>query len=70
MGREAEAEAAYRRAIAGFPYDLQSYTNLAIIYFIQGKPERVRATLDAMVEENPNERARQLKAETLASFEE
>ena len=70
MGREAEAEAAYRRAIAEFPYDLQSYTNLAIIYFIQGKPERVRATLDAMVEENPNERARQLKAETLASFEE
>jgi choline-sulfatase len=62
--RPEEAAAAYRREIARFPHHLQSYANLAIIEFIEGRPLEADQLLDAMVRQNPHRGARELAAKT------
>ena len=69
LGREQEAEMAYKKAIEEFPGDVQSYANLSVIYFVQGKRRATIEILKAMVDANPNERAVELAAQTLESFE-
>ena len=60
--RPGEAAAAYRREIARYPHHLQSYANLAIIEFIQGRS--ADAVLDEMVRKNPHRGARELARKT------
>jgi len=67
--RPAEAEAAFKREIEFFPDHLQAYTNLAVVYFAQGKQEDMRATLKRMTETNPSRRSFELAAETFATLE-
>ncbi|MFL6248102.1 MAG: sulfatase-like hydrolase/transferase [Thermoanaerobaculia bacterium] len=62
--RPAEAAAAYRREIAAYPHHLQSYVNLAIIEFIQGKPGEAEKLLEEMVRKNPHRGARELARKT------
>jgi tetratricopeptide (TPR) repeat protein len=62
--RPALAVAAYRREIETFPQHLQSYANLAIIEFIEGRPREAEQLLDAMVQKNPHRGARELAKKT------
>ena len=68
MNRVPEAIDAYRREIENFPNDTQAYANLAIIYFLTGRPEEMNRVLDAMVAANPHEGARALARKTRASL--
>lgn len=68
MGRPVDAEAAYQKAISEFPDDLQSYANLSVIYFVQGRVEMTRKILETMARVNPDQRAYKLAADTLESF--
>jgi len=54
LGRTAEAEAAFRRAIELFPDELPAYTHLMLLYALEGKNPEVVATLQRMLENNPN----------------
>jgi choline-sulfatase len=62
--RPDQAAAAYRREIANFPHHLQSYANLAIIEFIQGKAGEGEKVLAEMVRKNPHQGARELARRT------
>ena len=62
--RPALAIAAYRREIAAFPQHLQSYANLAIIEFIEGRSRETDRLLDEMVAKNPHRGARDLARKT------
>jgi tetratricopeptide (TPR) repeat protein len=66
MDRPEEAIAAYQRELAAFPQHLQSYANLAIIYFIQGRRAEGERLLDEMVRVNPHHGARELAKRTRA----
>jgi choline-sulfatase len=66
--RPDEAEAAYRREIAKFPHHLQSYANLAVIEFIQGRGGEAEKLLDAMVQQNPHAGAKELARKTRAAL--
>lgn len=68
MDRPAEAAVAYRDEIAQFPEHLQSYANLAVIEFIEGRPRQANATLEEMGRHNPHRGAWELAAKTLAAF--
>lgn len=62
--RPDQAAAAYRREIEKFPHHLQSYANLAIIEFIQGRGGEGEKLLDEMVRKNPHRGARELAKRT------
>ena len=68
LNRPEEAIAAYRREIASSPEHLQSYSNLAVIYFIEENPRAARDVLAEMTRNNPHRGARELAAKTLAAF--
>lgn len=53
VGDTASAEAAFLQEIRLFPADVRAYSNLAILYALSGRPERVGATLRRMVETSP-----------------
>ena len=65
MDRPDEAIAAYKSEISASPGHLQSYANLALIYFIQGKKRDANATLELMAKRNPHRGAYALAAKTL-----
>jgi len=65
MDKPDEAIAAYKSEIAASPEHLQSYANLALIYFIEGKKREGNATLDLMARRNPHRGAYALAAKTL-----
>ena len=65
LDRPAEAIAAYKNEIAASPAHLQSYANLALIYFIQGKKRDGNAMLELMAKRNPHRGAYALAAKTL-----
>ena len=65
LNRPEDAIAAYRREIANSPDHLQSYANLAVIYFIEEDPRTARDVLDEMIRKNPHRGARTLAAKTL-----
>lgn len=68
LDKPEEAIAAYRREIADSPEHLQSYANLAVIYFIMENPRAAQDVLDEMMRKNPHQGARQLARKTLAAF--
>ncbi|MGZ7033163.1 MAG: sulfatase-like hydrolase/transferase, partial [Thermoanaerobaculia bacterium] len=65
MDRVDEAIAAYKREIDASPEHLQSYANLALIYFIEENRAAGLQTLDEMAEKNPHRGAFALAAKTL-----
>ncbi|PYQ47022.1 MAG: hypothetical protein DMF59_19995 [Acidobacteria bacterium] len=65
LNRPEEAMAAFRSEIANSPQHLQSYANLALIYFIEENPRAGREVLDEMIRKNPHRGARALAAKTL-----
>jgi choline-sulfatase len=52
LQRDAEAEQAFLREIAGFPADVRTYSSLALLYASEGKPEAALAVLHRMMESN------------------
>ncbi|HEX9406872.1 MAG TPA: sulfatase-like hydrolase/transferase, partial [Thermoanaerobaculia bacterium] len=68
LDRPEEAMAAYRREIANSPEHLQSYANLAVIYFIEENPRAAEDVLEEMVKRNPHRGSRALAAKTLGAF--
>ena len=68
LNRPEDAIAAYRREIANSPEHLQSYANLAVIYFIEENPRAARDVLDEMMRNNPHQGSRVLAAKTLGAF--
>ncbi len=54
LGREAEAEAEFRREIEEVPYSPDGRVGLAILYRSQGRDEAARAELAALVNGNPH----------------
>lgn len=65
LDRPDEAIAAYKSEINASPEHLQSYANLALIYFIEGKKRDGNATLELMARRNPHRGAYTLAAKTL-----
>jgi choline-sulfatase len=68
LDRPEDAIAAYRREIANSPEHLQSYSNLAVIYFVMENPRAAQDVIDEMLRNNPHRGARDLAAKTLAAF--
>src|SRR5207237_9654684 len=69
LDRPYDAIAAYRREIANSPAHLQSYSNLAVIYLIEGRRADADRTLEEMTRANPHRGAYLLAAKTLDAFE-
>ena len=63
-----EAEAAFRSEIAAFPDDLDSYTHLAAILFLQHRTADGARVLEEMVRANPNPEAQRVAAEMAQQF--
>ena len=57
MGREKEAEEAFRIEIRDFPENLNAWSRLALLYASQGKIGEFRALLGEMVRQTPTTRA-------------
>jgi tetratricopeptide (TPR) repeat protein len=68
LNRPEDAIAAFRREIASSPQHLQSYSNLAVIYFIEENPRAAEDVLREMVQKNPHRGAYALAAKTRAAF--
>jgi len=68
LDRPEEAIAAYQREIANSPEHLQSYANLAVIYFIEENPQAAEEVLNDMLKKNPHRGARALAERTLGAF--
>ena len=54
LERYDEAETAFLAEIDSFPSNQLAYTNLAVVYYVQGKVEPARSTLERMVQANPH----------------
>jgi arylsulfatase A-like enzyme/cytochrome c-type biogenesis protein CcmH/NrfG len=65
LGRAAEAEAAFREEIELFPADPPAYTNLALLYALTGRGDRVSPLLRTLIEGHPSPRAYAEVAKTL-----
>jgi tetratricopeptide (TPR) repeat protein len=66
LGRNAEAEAAFREAIRTFPKRPEAYASLAVVLTAEGRPRaEVRSLLEAMVEASPGADTAALAAKTL-----
>jgi arylsulfatase A-like enzyme/Tfp pilus assembly protein PilF len=63
-----EAEAAFRAEIAAFPDDLDSYTHLAAILFLQHRGPDGAQVLQEMVRMNPTPEAQRVAAEMARQF--
>jgi len=53
LGKNADAEASFRREIADFPGDAKAYSRLAVLYASEDRPQEAVATLKSMVDANP-----------------
>ena len=69
LDRPDDAIAAYRREIANSPDHLRSYSNLAVIYLIEGRRADADRTLEEMARANPHRGAYLLAAKTLDAFD-
>ena len=65
LGRTAEAEAAFRQEMEFFPADPGAYTNLALLYALTGRGDRVAPVLRTLIEGHPSPRAYAEVAKTL-----
>jgi len=63
-----EAETAFRAEIAAFPEDLDSYTHLAAILFLQKRSADAVRVLEEMVRTNPTPEANRLASELAQQF--
>jgi Flp pilus assembly protein TadD len=54
LERYDEAETAFLAEIDSFPSNQLAYTNLAVVYYVQGKVDPARSTLERMVQANPH----------------
>jgi arylsulfatase A-like enzyme/Flp pilus assembly protein TadD len=68
LGNTAGAEAAFLEEIRLFPEDVRAYSNLAVLYALSGRPERVGATLRRMVEASPTPAAYAEAVKTLRAL--
>jgi arylsulfatase A-like enzyme/thioredoxin-like negative regulator of GroEL len=68
LERLPEAEAAFRAEIAAFPEDLDSYTHLAAILFLQRRTGDGVRVLEEMVRTNPTPEASRLASELAQQF--
>ncbi|HEY0141814.1 MAG TPA: sulfatase-like hydrolase/transferase [Thermoanaerobaculia bacterium] len=66
LDKPEEAITAYRREIARFPRQIQSYANLAVVYLALGDRREAERVLRAMTKANPHEGARALAEKTRA----
>lgn len=67
-GRTADAEREFKEEIRLFPRELESYANLAALYWFGGAQTKARALLEEMVRANPGPDTRRFAADTLAGF--
>ena len=65
LGRDAEAEAAFRREIALFPGNPDPYVRLAILYAAEHRFAEIDAILEDLIGANPDPKAFVLAAETM-----
>ncbi len=63
-----EAESEFLTEIRWFPDNLTAYTNLAVVYYVTGRTDQARATLERMVEANPMPISMMLAARTAAQI--
>lgn len=68
VGDTPAAEAAFLEEIRLFPADVRAWSNLAILYALSGRPERVGATLRQMVETSPTPAAYAEAVKTLRAL--
>jgi arylsulfatase A-like enzyme/Flp pilus assembly protein TadD len=68
MGDSAGAEAAFQQEVRLFPEDVRAYSNLAVLYAVSGRPERVGSTLRQMVEASPTPAAYAEAVKTLRAL--
>ena len=59
-----EAEREFLAEIEQFPGNQLAYTNLAVVYYVQGKVDLARSTLERMVHANPQPISLMLAART------
>jgi tetratricopeptide (TPR) repeat protein len=64
MGRNAEAEAAFKAEIASFPNNGQAWTALAVLYASEGRSDDARNTLAEFARKAPNGRTYEAIGET------
>jgi tetratricopeptide (TPR) repeat protein len=70
LGRNGEAEAAFRAEIAAFPRNAEAYARLAIVYALEGhRKAEVARLLRSMQQASPGPEGARLAARTLASLE-
>jgi Flp pilus assembly protein TadD len=67
-GHPAEAEAAYRRAIARYPRHLQAWANLAVLLFLQRRLPELDRLMEEMAAANPGPAAPQVAAKTFEAL--
>ncbi|HVS33029.1 MAG TPA: sulfatase-like hydrolase/transferase [Thermoanaerobaculia bacterium] len=65
MERYDEAVAAFRREIAAFPRNRQTYANLYLVYMVTDRPEEAEGALEEMVRANPGRAALLFAARTV-----
>ncbi|HUP47961.1 MAG TPA: sulfatase-like hydrolase/transferase [Thermoanaerobaculia bacterium] len=65
LGRVAEAEAAFRAEVGGFPQNVDAWSSLAVVVGAQGRRDEVRAILDQALRINDTPRMRALAREAL-----
>jgi thioredoxin-like negative regulator of GroEL len=69
LGRNSEAEVAFRREIDAFPGNSEAYARLAIVYALEGRTRaEVGRLLESMQRANPDRTTAALAAKTLASI--
>jgi arylsulfatase A-like enzyme/predicted Zn-dependent protease len=64
--RPAESEAAYRRAVAQVPNDLDAWSNLAVVVALQGRSGDAQRIVDEMIARNPGPASRAQARRTMA----
>jgi arylsulfatase A-like enzyme/tetratricopeptide (TPR) repeat protein len=57
MGRESEAETAFRAEVSAFPDNPAGWTGLALLYASQGRPDDARRVLDELISKSPRPRS-------------
>ena len=70
LDRPSEAIAAYERELKFSPQHLQTWANLAIVYWIEGRRADSERVLNEMVKKNPQSGARLLAKKTRAALRE
>lgn len=69
MNRLDEAEAAFRREIALFPYDRLAYSALAILYRMRGDTANMRRVIGEMAKASPSKATYQFAAHSLEQLD-